>query len=152
MLPSAFTWLGVRSGRQQRSFDGYAYNGLKGEFSNGCTLADSALDPPSANPTWVAIDETVIRINSEISWMYNHYLDIEFFERRGTDPATEFLQEFIKKHDLSDTEILVDGYCHLFLFRVKLSGHLNYVDLCCSTWRPYWWPAQGVHFLALVNH
>jgi len=99
-------------------------------------LADSVSDPPSAQPTRVAVDETAVRINGELSWVYaaidldsKLLLGVELFDRRGTDPATEFLQQLTKKHDLSDAEFLVDGYGYLTaLFRVDLSGHLNYVD------------------------
>jgi transposase-like protein len=56
-------------------------------------------------------------------------LGISFSERRGTDPATEFLWQVAEKHDLSDTEFLVDGYGYLTaIFRLDLSGHLDYVD------------------------
>jgi transposase-like protein len=56
-------------------------------------------------------------------------LGVDLFERRGTDPAAEFLERLAEKHDLSDTEFLVDGYRYLTaLFRVGLSGHLDYVD------------------------
>ena len=63
-------------------------------------LADSVSDLPSAQPTRVAVDETAVKINGEWSWLYTTIdleskllLDIEFFERQGTDPATEFLQQ-----------------------------------------------------------
>ncbi|WP_136601186.1 IS6 family transposase [Salinigranum halophilum] len=99
-------------------------------------LADSVPDPPSAQPTRVAVDETAVRINGELSWLYaaidldtKLLLGINLSERRGTDPATEFLRQLTKKHDLSDTEFLVDGYGYLTaLFRLDLSGHLDYVD------------------------
>jgi len=71
-----------------------------------------------------------------LSWVYaaidldsKLLRDVDLFERRGTDPATEFLEHLIEKHDLSDTEFLVDGYGYLtILFRVGLSDHLDYVD------------------------
>ncbi|MGQ4557325.1 IS6 family transposase [Halobellus sp. GM3] len=99
-------------------------------------LADSVPDPPSATPTRVAVDETAVRINGELSWVYaaidldsKLLLGVDLFERRGTDPATEFLRKLAEKHDLSDTEFFVDGYGYLTaLFRVDLSGHLDYVD------------------------
>jgi transposase-like protein len=99
-------------------------------------LADSVPDPPSAQPTRVAVDETAVRINGELSWVYaaidldsKLLLGVDLFDRRGTDPATEFLGQLAEKHDLSNTEFLVDGYGYLTaLFRVGLSGHLDYVD------------------------
>ncbi|ELY94330.1 integrase [Natrialba chahannaoensis JCM 10990] len=36
-------------------------------------------------------------------------LDVEVFERRGTDPAA-FLHRLTEKHDLSEAAFLVDGY------------------------------------------
>jgi transposase-like protein len=56
-------------------------------------------------------------------------LGVDLFERRGTDPATEFLRQLTEKHELSDTKFLVDCYGYLTaLFRLDLSGHLKYVD------------------------
>ncbi len=56
---------------------------------------------------------------------------MKYAKSRPMDPrrpenAEEILAE---KHDLSDTEFLVDDYGYLTaLFRVGLSGHLDYVD------------------------
>jgi transposase-like protein len=62
-------------------------------------LADSVPDPPSAKPTRVAVDETAVRINDELSWVYTAIdletkllLGVSHSERRGTDSATEFLR------------------------------------------------------------
>jgi transposase-like protein len=56
-------------------------------------------------------------------------LGVDLFERRGTDPATEFLRQLTEKHELSNAEPLVDGYSYLTaLFQLDLSGHLDYVD------------------------
>jgi transposase-like protein len=56
-------------------------------------------------------------------------LGVDLFERRGTDLATEFLRQLTGKHDFPATEFLVDGYGYLTaLFRLDLSGHLDYVD------------------------
>jgi transposase-like protein len=93
-------------------------------------------DSSSAQPTQVAVDETAVKINGEWSWVYaaidldsKVLLGVDLFERRGTDPATEFLRQLSEKHDLSATEFLVDGYGYLTaLFRLDLSGHLNCVD------------------------
>ena len=99
-------------------------------------LADSVPDPPSAQPTRVAVDETAVKINGEWSWLYatinidsKLLLGVDLFERHGTDPATEFPRQLTEKYDLSNTEFLVDGYGYLTaLFRLDLSGHLDYVD------------------------
>ena len=76
-------------------------------------LADSVLVPPSAAPTRVAVDETAVKINGEWSWLYaaididsKLLLGADLFERRGTDPATEFLRQLTEKHGLSNAELL----------------------------------------------
>ncbi len=68
----------------------------------------------------VAVDETAVKIDGEWSWLYaaididsKLLLGVDFFERRGTDPATEFLRQLTEKHDLSDTESLINGYGYL---------------------------------------
>ena len=99
-------------------------------------LADSVPDPPTAKPSWVAVDETAVKINGNRSWMYaaidldmKLILDVALFERRGTDPAAAFLHGLTEKHDLSEVELLVDGAGYLTaLSRLGLSGHLNYID------------------------
>ena len=46
---------------------------------------------------------------------------------RRRDPAAAFLHRLAEKHEVSDTEFLVDGGGYLTaLFRHELSGHLNY--------------------------
>jgi transposase-like protein len=51
------------------------------------------------------------------------------FSRRGTDPAAAFLHRLTEKHNVSDTEFLVDAGGYLTaLARHDLSGHLNYHD------------------------
>jgi len=99
-------------------------------------LADSGWDPPSAQPTRVAVDETAVKINGEWSWVYaaidtetKLLLDVALFGRRGTDPAAAFLHQLTEKHDLSDATFLVDGYGYLTaLSRIGLSGQLDYTD------------------------
>ena len=99
-------------------------------------LADSVGDPPSAQPTWVAVDETAVQINSEWSWVYaaiiletKVLLDAAVFGRRGTDPAAAFLHGLTQKHDCSQTVLLVDGFGYLTaILRLELSGRLNYAD------------------------
>ncbi|CCQ36749.1 ISH14-type transposase ISNamo13 [Natronomonas moolapensis 8.8.11] len=99
-------------------------------------VADSVPDPPSAQPTRVAVDETAVKINGEWSWLYaaidietKLILDVQLFGRHGTDPAAAFLHGLREKHDLSDTVFLVDGYGYqTALARLGLSGRLDYVD------------------------
>jgi transposase-like protein len=99
-------------------------------------LADSGCDPPSAQPTRVAVDETAVQINGDWSWLYaaidikaKLILGVAVFDRRGTDSAAAFLRELAEKHDLAETLFLVDGYGYLTaLARLGLSGRLNYID------------------------
>ena len=48
---------------------------------------------------------------------------------RGTDPAAAFLHRLTEKHDVADTEFLVDSGGYLTaLFCQELSGQLNYTE------------------------
>lgn len=54
----------------------------------------------------VAVDDTAVRINGELSWLcaaidldLKLLLGVDLFEQRGTDLATEFLQQLTEKHD-----------------------------------------------------
>jgi transposase-like protein len=99
-------------------------------------IADSGCDPPSAQPRRVAVDETAVKLNGELSWL-NAAIDfdtklilcVDVFARRGTDSAAAFLRELDEKHDLSENTLLVDGYGYLTaLARIELRGRLDYVD------------------------
>jgi putative transposase len=72
--------------------------GLGVERSHGAVwnwvhrLADSGCDPPTAQPSRVAVDETAVKINGEWSWLYaaidtetTLILDVALFGRYGTD-------------------------------------------------------------------
>jgi len=91
-------------------------------------------DPPTAKPSRVAVDEKQIEVECEKKWLYaaidtdsKLVLDIDVYSCRGADPAAAFLHRLTEKHDVSDTEILVDSGRYLTaLFRHELSGHLNY--------------------------
>ena len=83
-------------------------------------LADYQDDPPRR----VAVDETAIQIGTEWRWCYAAiYLDsmpvfdVEVFSRRGIGPAAAFLSRLAERHDLSEAELLVDG----FGYRIALS-------------------------------
>lgn len=99
-------------------------------------IAYSGCDPPSAQPRRVAVDETAVKLNGELSWLYAAiYVDSKLilnaavFDRRGTDSAAAFLRELDEKDDLSDAVFLVDSYSYLTaLARIGLSGRLDYVD------------------------
>lgn len=61
-------------------------------------LSKAQEDPPTASPSRVAVDETAVKIGTEQHWLYVA-IDVEtklllgavVSERRGTDPAAEFL-------------------------------------------------------------
>jgi len=98
------------------------------------TLSEAQSDPPTASPSRVAVDEKQIEVGGENKWLYaavdgnsKLLLEGDVYSRRGTDPAAAFLHRLTKKHDVADTEFLVDagGYltalaCH------ELSGRLDY--------------------------
>ncbi len=99
-------------------------------------ISDSVPDPPEVKPKRVAIDETAVKINGELCWLYaaidlesKFILDAELFGRHGTDPAAAFLPRLSEKHDLSDTVFLVDGFGYqTALARLGLRGHRDYTD------------------------
>jgi putative transposase len=99
-------------------------------------IADSVADPPTAQPSRVAVDETAVKINAEWSWLYaaidldtKLILDVALFGRHGTNPAAAFLSGLAEKHDLSDTVFLVDQFGYrTALSRLGLSGQVDYTD------------------------
>ena len=120
---AVFDWLGV-----DRS-QGAVWNWTH-------TLSENQDDPPTAEPSRVAVDEKQITVDGEKKWLYaavdtdsKLLLDIEVFSRRGTDPASAFLHRLTTKHEVSDTEFLVDAGGYLTaLARRELSGQLNYTE------------------------
>jgi putative transposase len=119
-IVAVFTWLGV-----DRSH-GAIWNWTH-------TLSEAQADPPTAEPSRVAVDEKQIEVDGEKKWLYaaidtdsKLLLEVDVFSRRGTDPAAAFLHRLTEKHEVSDTEFLVDGSGYLTaLARHELSGHLN---------------------------
>jgi putative transposase len=99
-------------------------------------IADSVPDPPTAQPSRVAVDETAVKINGEWSWLYaaidldtKLILDVALFGQHGTNPAAAFLSGLDEKHDLSDTVFLVDQFGYrTALSRLGLSGRVDYTD------------------------
>jgi transposase-like protein len=91
-------------------------------------------DPPTVEPSRVAVDEKQIEVDGEEKWLYaaidtesKLLLEIDVYSRRGTDPAAAFLHRLTEKHDVSDTEFLVDAGGYLTaLFRHELSDQLDY--------------------------
>lgn len=75
-------------------------------------IADSGCDPPSAQPRRVAVDETAVKCNGELSWVYaainldtKLILGVDVFDCRGTDSAAAILRDLDEKHDLSEAVI-----------------------------------------------
>jgi putative transposase len=96
-------------------------------------LADSGCDPPTAQSSRVAVDETAVKINGEQSWLYAAIdvdtkltLDVALFGRHGTDSAAAFLHGLTEKHNCSEAVFLVDQYSYrTALARLELSGRVN---------------------------
>ncbi len=99
-------------------------------------LSEEQSDPPTATPSRVAVDEKQIEVDGEKKWLYaaidtesKLLLEIDIYSRRGTDPAAAFLHRLTEKHDLGESEFLVDAGGYLTaLARHDLSGQLNYSD------------------------
>ena len=97
-------------------------------------LAEEQSDPPTAKPSRVAVDEKQIEVDGEKKWLYaaidtdsKLLLEVDVYSRRGTDPAAAFLHRLTEKHNVSETEFLVDAGGYLTaLARHELSGQLNY--------------------------
>lgn len=98
-------------------------------------LADSGHNPPEAKPKRVAVDETAVKINGEWSWLYaaidietKLILDVELFGQHVPSGCC-VSPRLSEKNDLSDAVLLADGYGYqTALFRLGLSGRLNYVE------------------------
>jgi len=81
-------------------------------------LAEAQDDPPTAEPSRVAVDEKQIEVEITAGGRYLQPRD---------DPAAAFLYRVTEKHDVSETEFLVDGGGYLTdLFHHELSGQLGY--------------------------
>jgi len=72
-------------------------------------LAEAQADPPTAEPSRVAVDEKQIEVDGEKKWLYaaidtdsKLLLDIDVYSRRETDPAAAFLHRLTEKHDVSE--------------------------------------------------
>ena len=99
-------------------------------------LAETQSDPPTAELSRVAVDEKQIEVDGEKKWLYaaidtdsKLLLEVDVYSRRGTDPAAAFLHRLTEKHDVADTEFLVDADgCLTALARHELSGQLDYTD------------------------
>ena len=118
-----FEWLGVDSSH------GAVWNWMH-------ALAETKADPPTAQPSRVAVDEKQITVDGEKRWLYaavgidsKLLLGIEVFSRHGTGPVSAFLHRLTTNHDVSDTEFLVDAGGYLTaLAQRELSSQLNYSE------------------------
>jgi len=98
------------------------------------TAAEEQHDPPTASPSRVAVDEKQIEVDGEKKWLHaaidtdsKLLLEVDVYSRRGTDPVAAFLHRLTEKHDVSETEFLVDAGGYLTaLARHDPSGHLDY--------------------------
>ena len=98
------------------------------------TLSEAQSDPPTAEPSRVAVDEKQIEVDGEKKWLYaavdtksKLLLEVDVFSRRGTDLAAAFLHRLTQKHDVGDSVFLVDAGGYLTaLARRELSGRLDY--------------------------
>jgi len=69
-----------------------------------------------AEPNHVAVDETVIQLNTERYWLYaavdpdtNRLLHVRLYPTRTTAITSIFLSELREKHQVDDVIFLVDG-------------------------------------------
>jgi putative transposase len=99
-------------------------------------LTDSSPDPPTAQPSRVAVAETAVRVNGDLCWVYaaidldtKLILDAQIFKRHGTDPAAAFLHRLSENHDCENTTFLTDscGYRTAFA-RLGMRGQVDYTD------------------------
>ena len=102
------------------------------------------LQPTSGkSPNQVAVDETVIRINSQQYWLSaaadpdtNELLHLRLFTATTTALPEIFLGELRQKHDVEDAVFLVDGATHLHAalqraglrFQTECHGNRNAVE------------------------
>ena len=92
------------------------------------------------SPNHVAVDETVIRINSQQYWLYaacdpetNQLLHVRLFPTTTTSATQIFLAELREKHSVESAVFLVDGAKHLqtalrrsgLRFRYEKHGNRN---------------------------
>jgi len=85
-------------------------------------------------PSRVPIDEEQIEVDGKKKLLYaaidtdsNLLLEVNLYSRRRTDPAAAFLHRLTEKHNVADTEFLIDAGGYLTsLARHELSGRLNH--------------------------
>lgn len=94
----------------------------------------SNLEPEGGrDPAKVALDETVVKVNGERYWLYgavdpetNIILHIRLFSTRNTVTTKIFLRELAEKHDVDDSEFLVDGAPWLQAGLFELGMHFRH--------------------------
>ncbi|MEZ3163925.1 IS6 family transposase [Halorubrum sp. RMP-47] len=90
------------------------------------------------DPNHVAVDETVIQLNSEQYWLYaavdpdtNRMLHVRLYSTRNSAVSSMFLSELREKHQVDDAVFLVDGApwlhaaCHRHGLRCQHVAHGN---------------------------
>jgi len=95
------------------------------------------------SPDHVAVDESVIWVNDERYWLYaavdpatNEFLHVGVYDRCVMAHSESFIAELLEKHELEETQFLVDGapWLHGALhrfgcdFRYETYGRRNAVE------------------------
>jgi len=64
---------------------------------------DNIPDPSTEQPSRVAVDETAVRVNGDLCWVYTaidldtkQILEAQIFKRHGTVPAAAFSTDSVK--------------------------------------------------------
>jgi len=144
------------------------------------TLAEAQADPPTAEPSQVAVNETQIEVDGEKKWLCaaididsRLLFDIEMFSHRGVSPAAFTRAKLslvnqnakrsddgvppslIEKHDISNTEFLTDAAGYLTaLARLNLRSELNYIERnSIEEWSfiAYYRIITYIHYSAIFN-
>ena len=91
----------------------------------------------TVEPDRIAVDENQIQpAEKQKAWLYaaididpKVVFHVRLSQRRGTEPATTFLQELQEQHRVADAEFFVDGMGYLTaLAKTDLTGDLNYPE------------------------
>jgi len=95
------------------------------------------------NPNYVAVDETVIRVNNQLYWLFavvdpdtSRLLHVRLFPTRTSALTEMFLTELREKHLVDDAIFLVDGapwlqaayHRHSLRFQHVTNGNRNTVE------------------------
>jgi len=108
-------------------------------------IQKAGLQPTDGNASnQIAVDETVIRIANEQYWLYaavdpatNYLLHVRLFSTSTSALTQLFLRELREKHDVEQSQFLVDGASHLqtaldragVRFQYERHGNRNSVNM-----------------------